>query len=80
MVVTVCAYSYRHRADRGVVTGIIYTVENSSVVVDGRILKEGDTIYGVKVVEIYQNSVKFEKGAERWTQHVGGRPDIAWKQ
>jgi hypothetical protein len=35
----------------GTVTGIFYAAESPSAVIDGQVVKEGDTIRGVKVVK-----------------------------
>jgi len=50
------------------VKGILYTVIDSSVMVDNQVLKEGDTIYGTKIVRIDPKKVEFEKNGKRWTQ------------
>jgi len=65
-------------AARGKLDGILYTIENSTVLVDGQALKEGDTMYGVEVVRIYRNRVIFEKDGERWEQRVRERPNPNW--
>ncbi len=64
----------------GVVNGILYSIEDSSVIIDGQILKEGDTISGVKVVKIHRAEVEFEKNQKRWKQRVGSRPNAAWEE
>ncbi len=62
----------------GKLDGILYTIENSTVLVDGQALKEGDTMYGVEVIRIYRNRVIFEKDGERWEQRVRERPNPNW--
>ena len=59
------------------ITGITYTEEKPSAIVDGEILYEGDTINGVKVVKIHRNRVEFEKGGKRWTQQLRKEPTEA---
>ena len=54
------------RSKKGTVKGILYTVIDSSVMVDNQVLKEGDTIYSTKVVRIYPKKVEFEKNGKRW--------------
>jgi len=63
----------------GTVTGILYTIENSSALIDGQIVKEGDTINGATVVKIYRTEVEFRKNGRLWKQRVGQRPRSAWK-
>lgn len=50
-------------------TGILYS-DDPSAIVDGEIVKEGDTIDGAKVVKIHRYKVEFEKGRKKWTQRV----------
>jgi hypothetical protein len=57
-------------------TGILYSRRKPSAVVDGVIVREGDTVDGVKVVKIYKSSVEFEAAGESWTQKVS-RPASA---
>lgn len=51
-------------------TGILYAGDNSSAVVDGKIVHEGDTINGVKVIKIHEHEVEFERAGETWMQRV----------
>jgi hypothetical protein len=51
-------------------TGILYSEDNPSVVIDGKIVKEGDIINGIKVVKIHKDGVEFEKKGKKWTQQV----------
>ncbi len=56
------------------VTGIVYSTEQpSSAIIDGRILREGDTIYGATIARINENSVEFSMGDKRWTVRAGER-------
>ena len=63
-----------------VVDGIIYSIEDSSAIINGHLVKEGDTIFGATVVEIGRKTVEFEKDGERWEQRVRQRPNPAWKE
>ena len=63
---------------RGLITGIMCTEEHSSAVIDGEIVREGDTIHGVKVVKIYKDKVEFEKGSKRCAQHPQEQPTDVW--
>lgn len=51
-------------------TGILYAGDNSSAVVDGKIVHERDTINGMKVIKIHRDKVEFERAGKRWTQKV----------
>ena len=62
------------------VNGILYTIENSSALIDGHIVREGDTIYGVKIIKIDQTKVEFEKNGKTWEQRVRQWPDPVWRQ
>jgi len=54
------------------VTGIVYSTEQpSSVIVEGRILHEGDTIHGAAVARITENAVEFSLGDKKWTVRAG---------
>jgi len=55
----------------GLLASILYSARVSSVVIDGRILHEGDTIHGVKIVGINEDAVELAKGDQRWQQKVG---------
>ena len=64
----------------GVVSGILYVVEDSSALVDDHIVKEGETIYGVTVVKIDKDAVEFSKCGKTWRQRVREKPDPAWNE
>ncbi|TKJ38915.1 MAG: hypothetical protein CEE38_04250 [Planctomycetes bacterium B3_Pla] len=62
------------------VTAIFRSEDSSSAVIsDGTALREGDTIYGVKVVRIHGDKVIFEKGGRTWAQKVGEQRPSDWK-
>jgi len=67
-------------ATPGLVTAILYTIGGSSVVIDDEILYEGDTIYGVSIIKINQDTVEFAKGNHRWTQRINQSPPRIWTQ
>jgi len=52
------------------VTGILYSDDEPSAIVNGKVVKEGDTINDVNVVEIRKNNVEFESKGKRWTQEA----------
>lgn len=53
-----------------IVKGIVFSRNNSSAIVDGEIVRQGQTVNGAKVVAISKDAVEFEKDGRRWTQHV----------
>jgi len=67
-------------ATGGIIDGILFSPDNPSVLIDGQVLKVGDTIYGVEIVEIGRRIVTFEKNGKRWEQRVRERPNRAWEQ
>jgi len=67
-----------HPVIQKVVTGILYTEKNPSVIIDHKILYDGDIIYGVKIAQIYKDKVEFEKNGQKWTQKVGEAPSPEW--
>jgi S1-C subfamily serine protease len=54
----------------GTVTGILYADDRPLAVIDGVILREGQSIHNVKVVKISPDSVEFEYDGARWSQKV----------
>jgi hypothetical protein len=62
----------------GLVTGIVYSEDRPSAIVDRKIVHEGDVIYGATVVKIYQDSVKFSKKSKNWEQKVQQTPEAYW--
>ncbi|MCX5635728.1 MAG: hypothetical protein NTW55_07825 [Planctomycetota bacterium] len=64
----------------GVVRGVLYVAEDSSVLIDDHIVKEGETIYGVKVVKIDRDAVEFSKYRKTWKQKVLEKPNPAWNE
>lgn len=71
----------------GMVTGIVHPEPDScgvakapSAIVGVQIVHAGDTIYGVKVVEISRDRVEFEKDGKRWSQRIQEEPNPAWTE
>ncbi|MFH1370857.1 MAG: trypsin-like peptidase domain-containing protein [Planctomycetota bacterium] len=56
--------------DVGIVTAIMYVDGTPLAVVDGVILREGQSIRQVKVIKINPDSVEFEYEGTRWSQQV----------
>lgn len=69
----------KHKATYGMVTGVLYSADKPSAIVDRKIVHEGDTIHGVTVVNIYENKVKFKKSGRSWEQKVQQTPAAYWK-
>lgn len=67
-------------ATGGIVDGILFSPDNPSVLIDGQVLRVGDTIYDVEVVEIGRRIITFEKNNKRWGQRVQERPNRAWDE
>lgn len=63
----------------GAVVGILYSKENPCALINHKLVYEGETTNGVKVVKIDKHKVEFEKNSERWTQKVSANPNSAWK-
>ena len=72
-------YIQKTISQQGVVTGILYAMEESSTVIDNQVIRKGDTIYGVRVVSIEKVFVEFEKNGLRWQQRVREKPNPAWE-
>jgi hypothetical protein len=63
----------------GLVTGIVYSADKPSAIVDRQIVHEGGVIHGVTVVKIYKDKVKFSKNSKSWEQKVQQTPEPYWK-
>ena len=72
------AYLSNIGQQQGVVKGILCVPGSSSAVIDTQIVYEGESIYGVKVVNIERSTVEFEKNGKRWKQRVLERANPAW--
>lgn len=53
-----------------IVTAIVYGNESASAVVSGKVVHEGDTVEGCKVVKIYTDKVEFERKGKSFTKQV----------
>jgi len=53
-----------------IIKGILYTEDKPSAVIGNQIIHEGETVRGVSVIKISQDSVEFEMNGKRWTQKV----------
>jgi hypothetical protein len=64
---------------RGLVTGIARSQDSSSAVIGTQIVREGQSIHGVKVIKIHKDRVEFEKNGRRWTQGLNEAPGPQWR-
>jgi hypothetical protein len=67
------------QATHWVVTGILYSADKPSAIVDGKIVHNGDSISGVTVVQIYKDKIEFAKNGKKWEQTVQQKPEDNWK-
>jgi thioredoxin 1 len=51
-------------------TGISYIEDNPVAIVDGKVVKEGDVINGVRILKIHRHEVDFQKSDRKWTQKM----------
>jgi type II secretion system (T2SS) protein B len=52
-----------------IITGIVYS-DDPTVMINGRIFRQGDKVVGAKIIKINKNSVVFESGNQKWEQTV----------
>ena len=52
------------------VTGIIYSMTNPSVVINGQIFHQGDVVSGATIVTIGRRTIDFEMSGQEWQQSV----------
>jgi len=53
-----------------IVKSILYSEDNPSAVISGRIVHKGDKIRNASVIKISKDNVEFEMNGKRWTQKV----------
>jgi hypothetical protein len=63
---------------RGTVTGILSSDGASLAVVDGKVLSEGQSENGVKVIKIRTDCVEFRYAKKSWSQKVNEPPSSNW--
>lgn len=56
--------------NRGMVTGIIYNTENPCAIIYGKVVHQGDTVDGYKVIKIYRTEVELQKNGKNITKRV----------
>lgn len=64
---------------KGTITGIAYSENSASALLNSEIIHEGDIIQGIKVVKIRKGAVDFEKNGNRWTQRIKETPAPYWE-
>jgi HEAT repeats/HEAT repeat len=64
---------------KGRIRGIVSSEGSFTALIDGQAVREGDTIYGATVVNIFQDKVEFEKDGRRWTQGLNETPSRQWQ-
>lgn len=64
---------------RGLVTGILYSRQDPTALIDGKIVRETAVIHGVKVVRIYRDKVEFARDDRTWSQQVRETPKPYWQ-
>lgn len=68
------------KTKKGIVTGIFYSQNKTAAVVGGQIVKEGDTVNGVKVLRIRPDTVEFERDDKVWSQKIEQKANPAWSR
>ncbi|MFH1369676.1 MAG: hypothetical protein ABII09_00070 [Planctomycetota bacterium] len=58
----------------GTVTGIVLYNDKGAALIAGEVVRENDTVLGVKVVRIMNDYVEFEQQGKTWKQEVGQPP------
>lgn len=66
--------------EAGAVMGILYSKENPCALINHKLVYEGETTNGIKVIKIDRRKVEFEKNGKRWTQTVLTNPNPTWKK
>lgn len=53
-----------------IVKGIVFSKTRPTAIINEKIVAQGDTINGIKIVSIAREEVEFEQDGQRWTQPV----------
>jgi hypothetical protein len=56
--------------NRSMVTGIMYNAEKPCAIICGKVVHEGDTVNGYRVVRIHRTKVELVKGGKIFTRRV----------
>jgi type II secretory pathway component PulC len=65
---------------QGVISGIVYSQDKSSAVVDGKIVRQGDLLGGIKIAKIHRDHIEFEGQGKSWTQKPGQPAASYWSK
>jgi hypothetical protein len=57
-------------SQKGLISAIIYDADDSLAMIDGKLVRVGDTIHNMKITNIYKDEVEFEKNGKTWTQKI----------
>ncbi len=52
------------------VKGIVFSEDHPSAVINGKIVRQGDIVFGATIIKINRNNVEFEMEGKRWTRQV----------
>lgn len=63
----------------GLVSGIVYSERKPSAIIGGKIVYQGESANGVKIVRIYRDRVEFEKNGKKWEQKVREPSKAFWQ-
>jgi cell division protein FtsL len=61
------------------VIGILYSEDNPTALIGHQVVHEGDAVDGVSIIKVHKDKIEFANNGRRWTQAVGGTPEIYWK-
>lgn len=64
---------------RGLVTGILYSRQDPTALIDGKIVRQTAVIHGVKILKIHRDKVEFAKDGRTWSQQVQEAPKAYWE-
>lgn len=64
---------------KGVVIGIVFNEVKAMALIDNELVGQGDTINGIKIIQIGPKKILFEKMGKKWTQGIQEKPDVAWQ-
>ena len=56
---------------KGVISGILHNGDNPAIIIDGRVLHEGDTFGDYKIVKIHPDRVDIETHGKNITKTIG---------
>ena len=63
---------------RGMIIGILFNEEEPLAMINNKLVREGDAVGDVKVVQIGPKEIRFEKAGKMWAQQVREYPSEFW--